>query len=60
MISKKKVLETVKEMPEEFSIDDLMERLLVLNKIEVGLKQAERGETYTAEEAKKLMREWSK
>jgi predicted transcriptional regulator len=47
-------------MPEEFSIDELMEKLFVLNKIEIGLKQAEKGESYTTEEAKKLLREWSK
>ncbi len=52
MMLRKKVLKTVKEMPEEFSIDELMENLFVLNKIEIGLKQAEKGESYTPRKQK--------
>lgn len=60
MISRDKVIEAVKNMPKEFSIDDLMDKLLPLNKIEIGLEQSKNGETYTAEEAKKMIHEWSK
>jgi hypothetical protein len=37
-----------------------MDRLILLNKIETGIKQATSGETYTSDEAKKMVREWSK
>jgi hypothetical protein len=37
-----------------------MDRLILLNKIEPGIKQAAIGETYTSDEAKKMVREWSK
>lgn len=57
MITRKKALEAIKNMPEEFSIDDLMDKLLLLNKIEIGLEQAKKGETYSSEEAKKMIRE---
>ena len=60
MISREKVLEAIKNMPEEFSIDDLMDKLLLLNKIEIGLEQVKKGETYSSEEARKMIREWSK
>lgn len=60
MITRDKVLEAVKNMPAEFSIDDLMDKLLLLNRIEIGLEQSNNGESYTAEEAKKMIREWSK
>ncbi|MEB2786463.1 hypothetical protein [Algoriphagus persicinus] len=60
MISREKVLEAVKNMPKEFSIDDLMDKLLLLNKIEIGLDQSKSGETFTADEAKKMIQEWSK
>lgn len=59
MITRKKALVAIKNMPEEFSIDDLMDKLLLLNKIEIGLEQAKKGETYSSEEAKKMIREWS-
>lgn len=60
MITREKVLEAVKNMPEEFSIDDLMDKLLLLNKIEIGLDQSQKEEAYTSEEAKKMIQEWSK
>lgn len=60
MITRKKALEAIKTMPEEFTIDDLMDKLLLLNKIEIGVEQAKKGETYSSEEAKKMIREWSK
>lgn len=60
MVTREKVLEAVKNMPQEFLIDDLMDKLLLLNKIEIGLDQSKNGETFTAEEAKKMIKEWSK
>ncbi|SMD41620.1 hypothetical protein SAMN00777080_0146 [Aquiflexum balticum DSM 16537] len=60
MITKEKVLQTLKEMPEQFSIDDLMEKLILINKIEIGIEQVGKGETYTSSEAKKMIKEWSK
>lgn len=47
-------------MPQEFSIDDLMDKLLLLNKIEIGLEQSKKGEAFTAEEAKKMIQAWLK
>ncbi len=34
MIQKKKVIETLKGLPDKFPIDDLVERLIIINKIE--------------------------
>ncbi|SNS66530.1 hypothetical protein SAMN06295967_11586 [Belliella buryatensis] len=60
MITKEKLLETLKSMPDKFSVDDLMERVLLLQKIEIGMEQSEKGEGYSAEEAKKMINEWLK
>ncbi len=60
MITKDKAIEVIKSLPEEFSIEELMDRLILLNKIETGLRQAEQGETFTTDQAKKVMKEWSK
>ncbi|EKB49306.1 MULTISPECIES: hypothetical protein [Cyclobacteriaceae] len=60
MITKEKVLETLKTMPNEFSIDDLMDKLILLNKVQVGMEQAKKGDSYTSDQAKKLIKEWSK
>lgn len=47
-------------MPEEFSIDELMERLIVLEKIAVGLRQVENGEVFSDEEARQRLSRWLK
>ncbi len=36
MLTKDKVQELISHMPKEFSIDDLLEKVLLLNKIELG------------------------
>ncbi|MGY6743258.1 MAG: hypothetical protein ACXIUQ_11020 [Cecembia sp.] len=60
MITKEKVLETLKTMPNEFSIDDLMDKLILLNKVQVGMEQAKKGDSYTSDQAKKLIKELSR
>uniref|UniRef100_UPI004047904D hypothetical protein n=1 Tax=Algoriphagus sp. TaxID=1872435 RepID=UPI004047904D len=60
MITKDKAIEVIKSFPEEFSIEELMDRLILLNKIETGLRQADRGETFTTDQAKNMVKEWSK
>uniref|UniRef100_UPI004048DB73 hypothetical protein n=1 Tax=Algoriphagus sp. TaxID=1872435 RepID=UPI004048DB73 len=56
MITKDKAIEVIKSFPEEFSIEELMDRLILLNKIETGLRQADRGETFTTDQAKRVIR----
>jgi len=60
MLTKEKVLETVQALPEEFSLDELVEHLIVLEKIDQGLKQVAEGKTKTTEEAKDAMQKWLK
>jgi hypothetical protein len=60
MLVKNKVLETIQLMPEEFSIDDLMERVIILEKVQTGLKQVQEGKTVTMEEARKRFQKWQK
>ena len=57
MITKEKAIEAIKSLPEEFSIEELMDRLILLNKIETGIRQADQGEKYTSEEAKRMVKE---
>jgi hypothetical protein len=43
--TKAKILRAVEELPEDATIEDAIERLVFLHKVEVGLKQAEEGKT---------------
>ncbi len=60
MITKEKVIDSLKNMPDSFSIDELIDKLLFLEKVEKGLEQSEKGEVYTTEQAKELLKKWSK
>lgn len=57
---KESVLSMVKGMPENATLEDIMESLYVKQKILKGQKQLEAGQFYTHEEAKELMKEWLK
>lgn len=50
---KERVLEAVRDLPEDATVEDVMERLYFLAKVEEGLRQAEAGETVSHEEAKR-------
>ena len=47
-------------MPENSTLEDIMESLYVKQKILKGQKQLESGQYYTHEEAKEIMAEWLK
>lgn len=57
---KESVISIVKNMPENSTLEDIMESLYVKQKILKGQKQLESGQFYTHEEAKEIMKEWLK
>lgn len=60
MTTKEKVLKTLEQLPENASIEDAMERLLVLAKIELGVAQSDRNETISHQDLKDKMGKWLK
>lgn len=50
---KRKLVEAVESLPEDATIEDAIERLYFLAKIERGLEQSEAGDTIPHEEIKK-------
>lgn len=50
---KTKVVETVQALPENATVEDAMERLLFLAKLERGLREADGGATIAHAEIKK-------
>jgi predicted transcriptional regulator len=55
-----KVLETINELPKEFDLELLMEKLVFIDKVEKGLKQVEEGKTTPHSEVKAKIQEWRK
>ncbi|WP_295651196.1 hypothetical protein [uncultured Mucilaginibacter sp.] len=60
MLIKNEVLKSIQDLPDEFSFDDAIDTLLLLDKIEIGLKQSHNGETLTTDEAKEKLSKWLK
>jgi len=50
---KERVMEAVRGLPDDATVEDAMESLYFLAKVEEGLRQAEAGQTIAAEEAKR-------
>ena len=54
MLTKEKLMATISELPETFSMEDLFERLIFVQKIELGLEQSEKGQVVSTEEARNV------
>ena len=53
--AKKRILRAVEELPDDATIEDAIERLYFLAKIEKGLQEADAGLTVPHDEAKKRL-----
>ena len=59
-MEKEKAIEVVEKMPQVFELDELIERLIFIEKVEEGLKQIDEGKGIPHEEVKKIVSKWSK
>lgn len=60
MLTKDKVNKTVNRLPESFTIDELVEQLIFIEKVEEGLKQSEEDRVFSNEDVKSMIDKWSK
>ena len=60
MLVKTTVLETLKRFPDNFSIDELVEKLLILERVEKGDKQSLENKVISENELEKEINEWFK
>ena len=60
MTIKEKVLQAVENLPDDAAIEEAMERLLFMAKIERGLQQADAGQTIPHDEVKQRAAKWLK
>ena len=57
---KKAIIQALNDFPNIIKLDDLIEKLIVLEKIEVGLKDVNEGKTIDHATVKKRVKQWSK
>lgn len=60
MLTKVKVRKRLDRLPENFTVEQIVEELVVLNKIEEGLKDIENGNVFTTDQVKEELNTWLK
>jgi hypothetical protein len=60
MKTKQDILKAIERLPDDAGIEDALDRLYLLYKVERGLRQADRGELIGQEEARRRMARWLK
>lgn len=58
MLTREKVIETIKQLPSKFSIEEVIDRIFLLEKIEIGLQQSLNGEVTPDGELNQKLPEW--
>ncbi len=52
------VIESINKLPDEFSIDEIVERLIIIEKIEKGRQDVRDGKVNTEDQAKAKLSKW--
>ena len=60
MLTKDKVNKTINTLPDSFTIDELIDQLILMEKIEEGYIQSEANRVISNEEVKLIIDKWSK
>lgn len=53
-----KAIETIKELPQEFDLDELIEKLIFVEKVDKGIKQLDEDKTIPHEKVKEIAKKW--
>ena len=60
MITKERLIKEISKFPDRLDIDELIERLLFINKVEKRLVMSNSDDTISEEELEKEIAKWSK
>ncbi len=58
--AKNRIVKLVQELPEDATVEDAMDQLYLLFKIERGITQADSGQNISQEEARRRIARWLK
>ena len=58
MLTKEILIEQADKLPKEFSLDELIERLIMVEKINNGISQSKKNEVITEEELDLKINKW--
>ena len=57
-MKREKAIDTVKELPKEFDLDILLERLVFIEKVEQGLAQVKQKKIVSHSTVKEIVKKW--
>jgi len=58
MLTKEKILTGIRKLPDSVTMDEVLDHIVLLEKIENGLDQADKGQTLTEEEMDEKISKW--
>ena len=59
MLTKEKLNRTIMTLPDSFTIDELIEKLIFMEKVEEGMQQSEENKVVSNEDVKAMIDKWS-
>lgn len=59
MLTKSQIMEQLENMPNSFSVDEFIDKLILIEKIENGMIQSKKGMTINGNELFAKVKEWS-
>jgi len=59
MLTKEKLNRTIKNLPDSFTIDELIDQIIFMEKVEEGFQQSEKGHVISNEDVKAMIDKWS-
>ncbi len=60
MIAKSQIIHTLEGMPEKVTIDQVVDQLVFLDKVQKGISDSDNNRIHTKEEAKQRLSKWLK
>ena len=60
MLTKDNVIKTISKFPDSFTLDELVDKLIFMDKVERGLDLSLNNKVHSNEEAKKRLAKWLK
>lgn len=60
MLTKGKIKKSIDTLPDNLTIDQVIDKIIMLDKIEQGLVDVENGNVFTTEEIKDKLNKWLK
>jgi predicted transcriptional regulator len=60
MLTKERLSKTINHLPDSFTIDELIDKLIFIEKVEDGIKQSDEGKVVSNEDIKTMIDKWSK